>query len=150
MKGTIVYDVVTTIGIIILIFMVIYWSLVFGTDTVAGMLLTSPSVVQASLSSAFSFGCRTEDYDFTYIIEKPTQFDLNVVGNAVQAVPPAKKLRDWTTIERGGYTQYRSINPSPTITCSRTPLPTTKSFTSASKSKIKITKNSTFFGLEVR
>src|SRR3989338_8712648 len=73
MKGTIVYDVVTTIGIIILIFMVIYWSLVFGTDTVAGMLLTSPSVVQASLSSAFSFGCRTEDYDFTYIIEKRTR-----------------------------------------------------------------------------
>ena len=150
MKGSFVYDIVTTLGIIIMVFLVIYWALIFGTETVAGMLLTSPAVVQSSIASAMSFGCRTENFTFAYTITKAGQFDFVVAEKFVQAIPPAKKLRDWTSIERGGVVQYRGIEPSPIITCERPPIPSTKTFSSTALTKIGVVKNSTFFGSVVR
>jgi len=117
MRGTFIYDITTTIGIVIMVFLIIYWSVQYGTDMVAGMMLNHPSITQGALASAASFSCRPYDYSFELETKSSVPATLDVRGQTVQIIPPKGKLRDWTGVERGGFQQYKTIEPSLIITC---------------------------------
>ncbi len=151
MRGTFVYDVVTTVGMVLMVFLIIYWAVQYGADLVSGMLLNDPAAIQGTLAAALSFSCRPYDYTFSLENKATVSADVSVKGGAVQIIPPQGKLRDWTSVERGGFVHYRGIGPSQIVSCTGEKISDLSAhFEKSDSKKFIVSKKSSSVGLEVK
>jgi len=120
MKGTMVYDIVTMVGMVILVFTLIYWSTTVGASIVADYVLSAPKTIQDSVSSYVIMSC-VESGDMTTTLKiTPIQFTLKMNSTHFSIEPTGEKYSTWKEVERGGSIRLRKAPASALIACTGT------------------------------
>ncbi len=150
MRGTFVYDGITAVGMVIVVFLIIYWSVMYGTDMVVNILRSDISTIQGTLASAISFSCRPYEYSITTEAETSAPGSVSLKETTIQIIPPEKKYRDWTSVERGGFFQYRGADPAELIRCEGVSVQANDASYSKGKASFTVEKKSSSVGVKVK
>ena len=116
MKGAMIHDIVRLTGLIILVFVIMFWGVSYGVGIVAKTLVSSPYVVQDSLTSYLSIGCMQENMVITLEVD-PYDMKLKLNDSHVQVIPESKF---YGSIERGGNIKIRKETATAYVRCDRT------------------------------
>lgn len=114
--GTQLYDIIVLIGVVMLIFVIIYWSVTYGAQMVANMLFSSPQAVQDSMANFMGSSCISGNMTIMLSIT-PTPLTLVVDRETVNAVPPDYPYYGGREVERGGYVRFGAPDPIPYVWC---------------------------------
>ncbi|MFQ6009539.1 MAG: hypothetical protein ACE5J7_00225 [Candidatus Aenigmatarchaeota archaeon] len=114
--GTQLYDIIVLIGIVILIFVLIYWSMTYGAQIVAEMLFSAPETVQDSLASFMGAGCAPGNMTVVFSIT-PTPLTAFVDNDTINVLPPEYGYYYGREVERGGYIRFDPPEPIAYVKC---------------------------------
>ena len=114
--GTQLYDIIVLVGIVVLIFVITYWSITYGAEIVGNMLYSAPETVQDSLASFMGSDCGTGNMTVVLAIT-PTPLTLHVEDDTVNVLPPEDRYYAGREVERGGYIRFGAPDPIAYVRC---------------------------------
>jgi len=128
--GTQEYDIMVFVGVVILVFVIIYWTLTYGVAIMADLLYFAPSVMQDSLASFVTIESTQVNTNISLRLgtgNMPMHISLKDIvddegksyGYEMNVVPPGKYFYG-KRVQRGGYVEFLPIEPISVITCDET------------------------------
>ncbi|MFH0829712.1 MAG: hypothetical protein V1887_00945 [Candidatus Aenigmatarchaeota archaeon] len=109
------YDMITMLGIVILVAVLIFWSTRYGASIVVEAMSGAPMVLQSSFASYSSSACGQENVTFRHPLDNKVPMYAFMNSTYVQIYPGG--VYSATGTARGGSLEYGTRPPIPIINC---------------------------------
>ena len=109
------YDMITMIGVVILVAVLIFWSTRYGASIVEEAMNGAPMVLQSSFASYAASACGQENITFRHQLDNKVPMYAFMNSTYVQIYPGGSYSATGTA--RGGSLEYGAKPPIPIINC---------------------------------
>lgn len=113
MKGSMVHDILTTTGILILVFLMIYWALNQGVKQTADAMNMAPLMIQEKLATYLTvISLSSGTGEITTKLTRSLPINISLGKLDVFVKPRTEKYFPWSEVERGGAIILKTPSPS--------------------------------------